>query len=146
MNKPAALSRRRFLIGGGAALGSLALPGCSTIPLPPTYGSILRVADNLTYLAHRTLLPGQSLVPEYSHKDISSFPAIGSITPDAARRLDVFRARFWLTEYDHETESADIKTDRNHVCGECKIHAHICVTVRLSETLLCRGHLVCTNA
>lgn len=82
MNKPAALSRRRFLIGGGAALGSLALPGCSKIPLPPTYGSILRVADNLTYLAHRILLPGQSLVPEYSHKDISSFPAIGSITPD----------------------------------------------------------------
>jgi DMSO/TMAO reductase YedYZ molybdopterin-dependent catalytic subunit len=39
------------------------------------------MADNLTYLAHRSLLPGQSLVPEYSRKEISSFPAIGTITP-----------------------------------------------------------------
>lgn len=39
------------------------------------------MADNLTYLAHRTLLPGQSPVPEYGHKDISSFPAIGAVTP-----------------------------------------------------------------
>ena len=65
MNKFDAISRRRFLIGGGAALGGLALPGCSKTPLPPTYGNLLRMADNLTYLAHRTLLPGQSLVPEY---------------------------------------------------------------------------------
>ena len=81
MNELDALSRRRFLIGG-AALGSAILSGCSKTALPPTYGNILRMADNLTYLAHRTLLPGQSLVPEYSHKAISSFPAIGTVTPD----------------------------------------------------------------
>ena len=81
MNKLDTLSRRRFLIGGGAAFGSLILSGCNKTPIPPTYGNVLRMADNLTYLAHRTLLPGQSLVREYSHKDISSFPAIGSVTP-----------------------------------------------------------------
>jgi DMSO/TMAO reductase YedYZ molybdopterin-dependent catalytic subunit len=81
MNRLDAISRRRFLIGGGAALGGLILPGCSRTPLPPTYGSLLRMADNLTYLAQRTLLPGQSLVREYSHQDISSFPAIGAVSP-----------------------------------------------------------------
>jgi DMSO/TMAO reductase YedYZ molybdopterin-dependent catalytic subunit len=81
MNKPDTLSRRRFLIGGGTTFGSLLLSGCNKTELPPTYGNVLRMADNLTYVAHRTLLPGQSLVPEYSHDDISSFPAIGSITP-----------------------------------------------------------------
>ncbi len=81
MNKLDAISRRRFLVGGGAALGSLVLPGCGKASLPPTYGSLLRMADNLTYLAQRTLLPGQSLAREYSHGDISSFPATGSVTP-----------------------------------------------------------------
>ena len=81
MNLPDGISRRRFLIGGGAALGGLMLPGCSKPPLPPTYGNILRMGDNLTYLAQRALLPGQSLAREYSHGDISSFPATGSVTP-----------------------------------------------------------------
>jgi DMSO/TMAO reductase YedYZ molybdopterin-dependent catalytic subunit len=49
--------------------------------LPPTYGNLLRMGDNLTYAAHRTLLPGQSLAREYSHADISSFPAIGTTSP-----------------------------------------------------------------
>ncbi len=81
MSKLDSLSRRRFLIGGGAALGGMMLPGCSRTPLPPTYGSILRVSDNLTYLAQRALLPGQSLSREYTLGDISSFPAIGAVTP-----------------------------------------------------------------
>jgi len=42
MNTFDALSRRRFLLGGGAVLGSLALTGCGKTPLPPTYGKILR--------------------------------------------------------------------------------------------------------
>ena len=36
--------------------------------LPPTYGNLLRMGDTLTYAAHRTLLPGQSLVKEYSRE------------------------------------------------------------------------------
>ncbi len=61
-------------------MGGLVLSGCSQ-QLPPTYGNILRMGDTFTYAAHRTLLPGQSLVREYSHDDISSFPAIGTTNP-----------------------------------------------------------------
>jgi DMSO/TMAO reductase YedYZ molybdopterin-dependent catalytic subunit len=76
------ISRRRFLIGGGAALGGLLLPACSKTKVPPTYGNLLRMGDNLTYFAQRTLLPGQSLVREYSQREISAFPAIGAVSPD----------------------------------------------------------------
>jgi DMSO/TMAO reductase YedYZ molybdopterin-dependent catalytic subunit len=39
------------------------------------------MGDNLTYVAHRTLLPGQSLAREYRYADISSFPATGTTDP-----------------------------------------------------------------
>ena len=74
------ITRRSALITGLASVGGLLLPGCSE-KLPPTYGNILRMGDALTYAAHRMLLPGQSLAKEYSQKDISSFPAIGSTNP-----------------------------------------------------------------
>ena len=74
------ITRREVLIAGLASVGGLLLPGCSK-KLPPTYGNILRMGDNLTYVAHRALLPGQSLAREYSHKDISSFPATGTTNP-----------------------------------------------------------------
>lgn len=74
------ITRREVLLGGLTAVSGLLLTGCST-NLPPTYGNILRMGDNLTYSAHRALLPGQSLVKEYSHQDISSFPATGTTNP-----------------------------------------------------------------
>jgi len=80
MNKSNLITRRTAIITGLTSLGSMLLPGC-TKPLPPTYGNILRMGDVLTYTAHRALLPGQSLVKEYSHRDISSFPATGSTNP-----------------------------------------------------------------
>ena len=49
--------------------------------LPPTYGNLLRMGDSFTYAAHRTLLPGQSLVREYTRGDITSFPATGTTDP-----------------------------------------------------------------
>ena len=78
-------TRRKALVTGLASVGGLYLPGCSK-ELPPTYGNILRMGDNLTYAAHRTLLPGQSLVKEYSHDDITSFPAIGTTNPADSNR------------------------------------------------------------
>ena len=39
------------------------------------------MGDVLTYNAHRTLLPGQSLAKEYTRGDISSFPATGTTNP-----------------------------------------------------------------
>lgn len=74
------ITRRKAMVTGLAAGGGLLLSGCSK-ELPPTYGNILRMGDVLTYSAHRTLLPGQSLAREYSHKDISSFPATGTTNP-----------------------------------------------------------------
>jgi len=73
-------SRRDLLKAGLASAGGLLLTGCSK-KLPPTYGNILRMGDTFTYAAHQVLLPGESLVKEYSHKDISSFPAIGTTNP-----------------------------------------------------------------
>jgi DMSO/TMAO reductase YedYZ molybdopterin-dependent catalytic subunit len=44
------------------------------------------MGDALTYSAHRAVLSGKSLAKEYSHKDISSFPATGTVDPgDPAR-------------------------------------------------------------
>ena len=59
------VTRREALAAGVAAAGGVMLGGCSR-PLPPTYGSVLRLADNFTYVAHRTLLPGESLVRDCS--------------------------------------------------------------------------------
>jgi hypothetical protein len=74
------ITRRKALAAGLASIGGLLLPGCSK-ELPPTYGNILRMGDTLTYSAQRALLPGQSLAREYSPRDISSFPAVGTTNP-----------------------------------------------------------------
>jgi len=80
MKKKNLITRRTAIITGLTSLGGLLLPGCSK-KLPPTYGNILRMGDALTYMAHRTLLPGQSMAKEYGYGDISSFPATGTTNP-----------------------------------------------------------------
>jgi len=74
------ITRRRAIVAGLASLGGIVLVR-SPKKLPPTYGNLLRMGDNLTYAAHRALLPGQSLVKEYRHADITSFPATGTTDP-----------------------------------------------------------------
>jgi len=73
------IARRTFLKCAASSAGFV-LAGCSTSE-PPTYGNILRMGDNLTYNAHRLLLPSQSLAREYDYRDISSSPAIGTTNP-----------------------------------------------------------------
>src|SRR3954464_13501235 len=75
------VTRRQAIAAGLASVGGVAPRSNS---LPPTYGSLLRMADNLRYVAHRALLPQQALVREYSEKDITSFPAIGTTDPGAS--------------------------------------------------------------
>lgn len=82
------VTRREALAAGIAAGSGVLLSGCAR-QLPPTYGSLLRLGDNLTYVAHRMLLPGESLVREYSRADLSSFPAVGTIDPASAKRAAV---------------------------------------------------------
>lgn len=78
--KPNIVSRRTALVTGLASLGGLIVGGCSR-PGPPTYGNLLRMGDNFTYNAQRTLLSAQSLAKEYDLRDISSFPATGTLNP-----------------------------------------------------------------
>ena len=75
------ITRRTAIVTGLSALGGLLLyRGLKSSPAP-TYGNILRIGDAITYSAQRALLPGQSLVKEYSRGDISSFPATGTTNP-----------------------------------------------------------------
>jgi len=76
------ITRRRAIVAGLTSVGGFVLTR-SAHDLPPTYGNLLRMGDNLTYVAHRGLLPQQALVKEYTEKDISSFPAIGTTNPSA---------------------------------------------------------------
>lgn len=80
MTRPRLIARRQWLAAGLASAGAVVLPSCAR-PSPPTYGSLLRLGDNLTYQAHRLLLPDEALVREYSRADISSFPAVGTTDP-----------------------------------------------------------------
>jgi DMSO/TMAO reductase YedYZ molybdopterin-dependent catalytic subunit len=41
------------------------------------------MGDSFTYAAQRVLLPSRTLVKEYSHADITSFPATGTVDPGA---------------------------------------------------------------
>jgi DMSO/TMAO reductase YedYZ molybdopterin-dependent catalytic subunit len=76
------MSRRLFIGSAAAASTGLVLAGC--IPNqtdPPTYGNVLRMGDLLTYKIHRLLLPSHKLAREYSYRDITSVPAIGTTNP-----------------------------------------------------------------
>lgn len=79
MKKSGLITRRRAIIAGAVGVGGLLLPRWPK-DLPPTYGHLLRMGDNLTYAAHRAVL-GQSLVREYRESDITSFPATGTTNP-----------------------------------------------------------------
>jgi DMSO/TMAO reductase YedYZ molybdopterin-dependent catalytic subunit len=78
------VTRRRALFTGLAAVGGLAVTR-DWSDMPPTYGNLLRMGDNLTYAAFR-MLPRQRLVREYTLADISSIPAQGVIDLGAANR------------------------------------------------------------
>src|ERR1043165_3329907 len=84
------VSRRQGIAKGPSSAGAVACGYPRSFP--PTYGSLLRMGDNLTYAAHRALLPQQALVKEYSAKDITSFPAIGTSNPGASGSPEQARA------------------------------------------------------
>ena len=81
MKKKNILTRRMALVTGFTALGSYLFYRTVKAPAMPTYGSLLRAGDNFTYEAQRALLSARAPAREYSHKDISSFPAVGTIDP-----------------------------------------------------------------
>ena len=80
------ITRREMLVAGLTGLGGLLLTSCAR-ELPPTYGNLLRYGDNFTYGAQRSLLSDNALAREYSIKDVSSFPATGTVDPgDASQK------------------------------------------------------------
>jgi DMSO/TMAO reductase YedYZ molybdopterin-dependent catalytic subunit len=130
------ITRRRALIAGAASVGGLLLPRYWQ-DLPPTYGNILRMGDTLTYAAHRTLLPGQSLVREYSHRDITSFPATGTTNPgdlnrsglsEAYRRLQSGAFRDWRLSVEGRVHSPQSFTlaDLKRLPARTQITRHTC--------------------
>src|SRR3954453_3145046 len=78
------LTGRAAIVTGLPSAGGVMLARYSTA-LPPTYGNLLRIGDDITYAAHRTLLPGESLAKEYAGADITSFPAGGTSDPRSSR-------------------------------------------------------------
>jgi len=90
------ITRRRAMVAGLASVGGVALWRYPN-DLPPTYGSLLRAADNVTYAAHRAVLPQQALVKEYNEADITSFPAIGTTDPGGTGKRDAEAYRRMLS-------------------------------------------------
>ena len=82
------ITRRAAIATGVAAIGGLVFTRYPK-ELPPTYGNLLRMGDTLTYAAHRTLLPRQSLVREYNVSDITSFPATGTTNPGETEKSEL---------------------------------------------------------
>jgi DMSO/TMAO reductase YedYZ molybdopterin-dependent catalytic subunit len=81
MEKKHLITRRRAIFAGLTTIGGTLLSGCFKKPLPPTYGNLLRMGDNLTYMAQRSLLSQRALAMEYDKSDISSFPGTGNCNP-----------------------------------------------------------------
>ncbi len=130
------ITRRQAIITGLTSMGGLLLSGCSK-QLPPTYGNILRMGDTLTYAAHQTLLQRQSLVREYSHKEISSFPATGTTNPgdlskpkpsDLYRRLQSGSFADWrLSIEGHVTRPGSFSlADLKRFPARTQITKHVC--------------------
>ncbi|MEZ4585617.1 MAG: molybdopterin-dependent oxidoreductase [Gemmatimonadales bacterium] len=74
------VTRRNLLIAGVAGAAGVVLARSPRV-LPPTYGHLLRMGDNLTYAMHRAILSRRALAKEYQPGDVTSFPAIGTTDP-----------------------------------------------------------------
>lgn len=81
MKKRNLVKRRTVIAAGITSLAGFLLYRRIKTSKAPTYGNILRMGDAFTYEAQRSLLPARSLVKEYTHDEISSFPATGTTDP-----------------------------------------------------------------
>jgi DMSO/TMAO reductase YedYZ molybdopterin-dependent catalytic subunit len=73
MKEKRLMNRRKAILTALTSAGALLLWGCLK-KAPPTYGNILRMGDDLTYIAQRGLLSQRALAMEYQKADITSFP------------------------------------------------------------------------
>jgi len=135
MTQTRIITRRRAIISGLAAAGGF-LATRDWTHLPPTYGNILRMGDNLTYAALRAL-PRPSLVKEYTRADISSFPAINTIDPGALddspfaeeyRRVRAGAFADWRLRVEgHVSTPRSFSLDElQHMASRTQITRHVC--------------------
>src|SRR5882724_1287087 len=80
MKQKRSMTRRQAIFAGLTSAGALLLSGCFK-KQPPTYGNILRMGDDLTYIAQRGLLSQRALAMEYQKSDITSFPVTDNGDP-----------------------------------------------------------------
>lgn len=73
MGKKRLITRRQAIFTGLTSVGAFLLLW-RLRKAPPTYGNILRMGDDLTYVAQRSLLSQRALAPEFQKSDITSFP------------------------------------------------------------------------
>jgi DMSO/TMAO reductase YedYZ molybdopterin-dependent catalytic subunit len=74
------ITRRGAILAGLASAGGLVLTRFPKV-LPPTCGNVLRAGDAFTYGTQRALLSEHALAREYGPRDVTSFPATGTIDP-----------------------------------------------------------------
>jgi len=127
--RPRLITRRRAILAGLATVGGVFIARRPS-ELPPTYGNLLRMGDTFTYAAHRALLPGQSLVKEYTLADLSSFPATGTTNPGDQKdkaRADAYRTLQAGGFADDEQPTA---AHRNKAARAIERRATICLDYR----------------
>ena len=130
------ITRRGAIIAGLASIGGLVLARRFPKSLPPTCGNPLRIGDSFTYGAQRALLD-QSLVREYSPRDITSFPATGTMEDaraansemgEAYRRLQAGAFADWRLSVDGSVArpSAFSLVDLKRLPSRTQITRHTC--------------------
>jgi len=87
MKKAKLINRRQAIFTGITSAGALLFSSCLK-KAPPTYGNILRIGDDLTYLAQRGILSQRALAMEYQKSEITSFPVtdIGDPADPASKK------------------------------------------------------------
>jgi DMSO/TMAO reductase YedYZ molybdopterin-dependent catalytic subunit len=88
------ISRRTLLATGASALAGSWLSGGCSGAAQPLSGSLLGLADALTYAAHRTLLPQQALAREFTRDKISPLPENGTTNPEDENYQRLLRGKF----------------------------------------------------
>jgi DMSO/TMAO reductase YedYZ molybdopterin-dependent catalytic subunit len=91
------------------------------------------MGDNLTYIAHRALLPGQSLAREYRHADISSFPATGTTDPSKFNEEYAKHLRNSFEDYKLEVEGHVARPGSYSLADLMKFEARTQITKHTCE-------------
>jgi DMSO/TMAO reductase YedYZ molybdopterin-dependent catalytic subunit len=93
MMKKRLMTRRQAITAGLTSAGAFLLYGWLK-KAPPTYGNILRMGDDLTYMAQRSLLSQRALAPEYQKSEITSFPVTDIGDPADPASKDAYSKEF----------------------------------------------------